>query len=60
MASETEPRTTVVEPGASNSVPEGHGHTFRADLADAWAAILEPAGWTPNDTTRLRSVLLRE
>ena len=44
----------------SNSVPEGHGHTFRADLADAWAAILEPAGWTSNDTARLRGVLLGE
>ena len=41
----------------STNVPEGHGHTFRADLADAWAAILEPAGWTPDDTARLRNVL---
>ena len=44
----------------SNSVPEGHGHTFRADLADAWAAILEPAGWTTEDTARLRTILAGE
>jgi uncharacterized membrane protein len=38
-------------------VPDGHGHTFQADIADAWAAILQPPGWTPEDTLRLRAVL---
>ncbi|MFD4431748.1 alpha/beta-hydrolase family protein, partial [Nocardia sp. NPDC058497] len=41
----------------STDVPDGHGHTFHADIADAWAAILSPAGWTPADTERLRAIL---
>ncbi|MFD6399019.1 alpha/beta hydrolase [Nocardia sp. NPDC060249] len=38
-------------------VPDGHGHTFQADIADAWAAILSPADWTVADTERLREIL---
>ncbi|MEZ0384451.1 alpha/beta hydrolase [Mycobacterium sp. pW045] len=38
-------------------VPEGHGHHYAADAADAWAAILHPAGWTPGKTERLRPLL---
>ncbi|MFE6922195.1 alpha/beta hydrolase [Nocardia sp. NPDC057663] len=41
----------------STDVPDGHGHTFHADIADAWAAILSPAGWTAADTERLRAIL---
>jgi uncharacterized membrane protein len=41
----------------SHVVPDGHGHRYGADPADAWAAILEPAGWTAADTQRLRGVL---
>lgn len=41
----------------STNVPEGHGHTFIADLADAWAAVLQPPGWTPADTAKLRDIL---
>ncbi|WP_316574879.1 alpha/beta hydrolase [Nocardia canadensis] len=41
----------------STDVPDGHGHTFQADIANAWAAILAPPGWTAADTERLRSVL---
>ncbi|MGW6725486.1 alpha/beta hydrolase [Nocardia sp. NPDC055029] len=41
----------------STDVPDGHGHTFHADIADAWAAILSPAGWNPADTERLRAIL---
>lgn len=41
----------------SNSVPDGHGHTFHADIANSWAAILGPPGWTPDNTRRLRQVL---
>lgn len=40
----------------SVDVPDGHGHTFRAALADAWAAILQPPGWTAADTARLRTI----
>ncbi|MFC9659682.1 alpha/beta hydrolase [Nocardia sp. NPDC127606] len=38
-------------------VPDGHGHTFQADIADAWVAILSPADWTVADTERLREIL---
>lgn len=41
----------------SNNVPDGHGHTFHADIANSWASILQPAGWTDADTQRLRQVL---
>lgn len=38
-------------------VPDGHGHSYVADVADAWAAILHPAAWTPDKTERLRPLL---
>lgn len=38
-------------------VPAGHGHSYVADVADAWAAILHPAAWTPAKTERLRPLL---
>ncbi|QSE81311.1 alpha/beta hydrolase [Rhodococcus koreensis] len=41
----------------STGVPDGHGHTYVVDIADAWSAILAPDGWTPADNERLRTVL---
>jgi uncharacterized membrane protein len=41
----------------STNVPDGHGHVFIAGVADAWAQILQPPGWTPQMTTRLRPLL---
>ncbi|WP_405183194.1 alpha/beta-hydrolase family protein [Nocardia sp. NBC_01377] len=41
----------------SVDVPGGHGHTFHAAIADSWAAIVAPAGWSEADTLRLRAVL---
>jgi uncharacterized membrane protein len=38
-------------------VPDGHGHVFVKDVVNAWAAVLEPPGWTPEKTERLRPVL---
>lgn len=38
-------------------VPEGHGHRYVADVADGWAAVLSPPGWTPDKTNRLRPML---
>jgi len=40
-------------------VPDGHGHVYIRDVANAWAAILQPPGWTPEKTERLRPLLLR-
>ncbi|MGK2904031.1 MAG: alpha/beta hydrolase [Mycobacterium sp.] len=41
----------------SVDVPDGHGHVYVRDVANAWAAILQPPGWTPEKTDRLRPVL---
>ena len=38
-------------------VPDGHGHVYVRDVANAWAAILQPPGWTPEMTERLRPLL---
>lgn len=38
-------------------VPDGHGHHYVADVANAWAAILHPAAWTADKTERLRPLL---
>jgi len=38
-------------------VPDGHGHVYVRDVANAWAAILEPPGWTPAKTEKLRPLL---
>ena len=38
-------------------VPEGHGHVYVADVANAWAAVLQPPGWTPEKTEKLRPLL---
>ena len=27
-------------------VPDGHGHVYIKDVANAWAAVLQPPGWT--------------
>jgi uncharacterized membrane protein len=38
-------------------VPDGHGHRYVKDVANAWAAILQPPGWTADKTDRLRLLL---
>jgi uncharacterized membrane protein len=40
-----------------HNAPNGHGHRFGADPADAWAAILHPDGWTAADTARLHELI---
>ena len=42
-------------PVVSTEAPAGHGHTYRESIADGWAALLDPPGWTDADTARLRS-----
>jgi uncharacterized membrane protein len=41
----------------STRAPSGHGHSYHDCLADAWAALLRPSGWTDEDTVRLRARL---
>src|SRR6516164_6932600 len=38
-------------------VPDGHGHHYVADVANGWAAVLSPPGWTPEMTAKLRPLL---
>ncbi len=39
------------------NVPDGHGHVYVKDVANAWAAVLQPPGWTAEKTERLRPLL---
>ncbi|MEE6175915.1 alpha/beta hydrolase [Mycobacterium sp. 050134] len=41
----------------AQKVPPGHGHDYVADVANGWAAVLAPPGWTPEKTERLRPLL---
>ncbi|KUH92809.1 alpha/beta-hydrolase family protein [Mycobacterium sp. IS-3022] len=38
-------------------VPDGHGHVYVKDVADAWAAVLQPPGWTSEKSEGLRPLL---
>jgi uncharacterized membrane protein len=38
-------------------VPDGHGHVYVRDVANAWAAIMQPPGWTAEKTEKLRPLL---
>lgn len=40
-------------------VPDGHGHVYIRDVANAWADILRPPGWTDEKTERVRPLLAR-
>ncbi len=39
------------------NVPDGHGHVYVKDVANAWASILSPPGWSPEKTEKLRPLL---
>jgi uncharacterized membrane protein len=38
----------------ATDVPDGHGHTYRAEYVDAWNAVLRPAGVTADALAALR------
>lgn len=38
-------------------VPDGHGHRYVKNVVNAWAAILQPPGWTPAKTEKLRPMI---
>jgi uncharacterized membrane protein len=44
----------------STSAPDGHGHSYHGSIADGWAALVAPPGWTDTDTDRLRAALPAE
>ena len=39
------------------NVPDGHGHVYVRDVVNGWAAVLQPPGWTPEKTERLRPLM---
>jgi uncharacterized membrane protein len=41
----------------STGVPDGHGHNYHREFVDGWAAVLQPAGWTPDKAERLRGII---
>lgn len=41
-------------------VPDGHGHVYIKDVANGWAAVLQPPGWTAEKTERLRPLLTND
>lgn len=43
----------------ATSVPLGYGHNYSpSSYVDAWMAVTEPEGWTPERTSRLKSQFL--
>ncbi|WP_433303973.1 alpha/beta hydrolase [Actinoplanes sp. CA-030573] len=48
---------TAVDQVIAIDVPAGHGHVYGSGVADGWAALAAPPGWTTNDTVRLRALL---
>jgi uncharacterized membrane protein len=42
------------------AVPIGHGHLYAAaHYIDAWVAVTEPEGWTPEEIARLKARFTR-
>ena len=39
-------------------VPSGHGHKYNVEHVDAWTLILQPTGWTPEQTDELRRIVV--
>ncbi|BAL91983.1 hypothetical protein AMIS_67630 [Actinoplanes missouriensis 431] len=41
----------------ANKAPTGHGHVYKSETVDGWAALAPPPGWSVSDTLRLRALL---
>ena len=44
---------------AAFSTQPAHGHNFSGEHAAGWVNVLQPEGWTPDITERLRQELAR-
>jgi uncharacterized membrane protein len=49
-------QVTADLPFAGN-VPDGHGHVYTTQYADAWAQVLQPPGWDAARAQQLRDLL---
>ena len=52
-------QVTADLPFAGN-VPDGHGHVYTTQYVGAWVQVLQPPGWTDDDSERLRDLLAAE
>ncbi len=43
---------------AAGGIPPGYGHKYNSEHVDAWAAVLQPAGWTAQDSEKLRLLVI--
>jgi len=41
----------------STGVPPGHGHKYTSEYVDGWAAVMQPAGVTPEELTAIRTAV---
>ncbi|MFI6496578.1 alpha/beta hydrolase [Nonomuraea typhae] len=41
----------------AQDVPSGHGHVYGANVAEGWAAVAAPEGWSAGDTARLQALI---
>ncbi len=39
------------------NVPAGHGHMYDGEHVDAWVTVLQPPGWTDEQSDRLRQIV---
>ena len=44
----------------ATEVPGGHGHKYTSEYVDAWATVLQPAGWTEAKAQQLRELIAGE
>lgn len=42
---------------AASDIPAGHGHVYHLEYADGFAALHPPAGWSDDDTARLKEAM---
>jgi len=40
--------------------PPGHGHTYTLEFVDGWAALLQPPGWTNQQTDQLKQIVAQD
>lgn len=41
-------------------VPDGHGHRYVKDVVNGWAAVMQPPGWNPEKTEKLRGMVTQD
>jgi uncharacterized membrane protein len=51
---------TLADMAFSTGVPAGHGHSYGANPADAWVAIMHPSGWTDAKTRELHDIIAKD